>query len=134
MFDSHMHGLVLADQERIKSGFIEGLLLPVRSAKMLARDPELRRLALTPVAWLAILCAAVAVLTAGFGGAMVHRFYVVFAALAPLPTLLFGGHYARLAAETRKRLGITPGLVRISVGIEDIEDLVADVENAFAGV
>ena len=36
--------------------------------------------------------------------------------------------------ETRKRLGITPGLVRISVGIEDIEDLIADVENAFEGV
>ncbi len=36
--------------------------------------------------------------------------------------------------ETRKRLGITPGLVRISVGIEDVEDLVADLENAFAGV
>jgi cystathionine beta-lyase/cystathionine gamma-synthase len=36
--------------------------------------------------------------------------------------------------ETRTRLGITPGLVRISVGIEDIDDLIADVENAFAGV
>lgn len=36
--------------------------------------------------------------------------------------------------ETRKRLGITPGLVRISVGIEDIEDLIADLENAFDGV
>ena len=36
--------------------------------------------------------------------------------------------------ETRQRLGITPGLVRISVGIEDIQDLIADVENAFAGV
>jgi cystathionine beta-lyase/cystathionine gamma-synthase len=36
--------------------------------------------------------------------------------------------------ETRKRLGITPGLVRISVGIEDIEDLIADLENAFEGV
>ena len=33
--------------------------------------------------------------------------------------------------ETRRRLGITPGLVRISVGIEDIEDLIADLENAF---
>jgi len=33
--------------------------------------------------------------------------------------------------ETRKRLGITPGLVRISVGIEDIEDLIADVDQAF---
>lgn len=36
--------------------------------------------------------------------------------------------------EMRKRLGITPGLVRISVGIEDIEDLVADLDNAFDGV
>jgi cystathionine beta-lyase/cystathionine gamma-synthase len=36
--------------------------------------------------------------------------------------------------ETRTRLGITPGLVRISVGIEDLEDLLADLDNAFAGV
>ena len=36
--------------------------------------------------------------------------------------------------EMRNRLGITPGLVRISVGIEDIEDLIADLDNAFDGV
>jgi len=36
--------------------------------------------------------------------------------------------------ETRQRLGITPGLVRISVGIEDVEDIIADLDNAFAGV
>jgi cystathionine beta-lyase/cystathionine gamma-synthase len=36
--------------------------------------------------------------------------------------------------EMRKRLGITPGLVRISVGIEDVEDLMADLENAFDGM
>ncbi|MHB9001304.1 MAG: PLP-dependent transferase, partial [Thermoanaerobaculia bacterium] len=36
--------------------------------------------------------------------------------------------------DVRKRLGITPGLVRISVGIEDLEDLIADLENAFEGV
>jgi cystathionine beta-lyase/cystathionine gamma-synthase len=36
--------------------------------------------------------------------------------------------------EMRTRLGITPGLVRISVGIEDIEDLIADLDNAFDGV
>ena len=35
--------------------------------------------------------------------------------------------------EMRTRLGITPGLVRISVGIEDLEDLIADLENAFDG-
>ena len=36
--------------------------------------------------------------------------------------------------EMRTRLGITPGLVRISVGIEDVEDLIADLENAFDGM
>ena len=42
--------------------------------------------------------------------------------------------HASVPIETRQRLGITPGLVRISVGIEDIEDLIADLENAFDGV
>ncbi|HEV7241986.1 MAG TPA: PLP-dependent transferase, partial [Thermoanaerobaculia bacterium] len=42
--------------------------------------------------------------------------------------------HASVPLETRMRLGITPGLVRISVGIEDIEDLIADLENAFDGI
>jgi cystathionine gamma-lyase/cystathionine beta-lyase/cystathionine gamma-lyase/homocysteine desulfhydrase len=42
--------------------------------------------------------------------------------------------HASVPIEDRKRLGISPGLVRISVGIEDIEDLIADLENAFEGV
>ncbi|MBV9494003.1 MAG: cystathionine gamma-synthase [Acidobacteria bacterium] len=42
--------------------------------------------------------------------------------------------HASVPVEERKRLGIAPGLVRISVGIEDVEDLVADVENALAQV
>jgi cystathionine beta-lyase/cystathionine gamma-synthase len=42
--------------------------------------------------------------------------------------------HASVPIEDRKRLGITPGLVRISVGIEDVEDLIADLENAFDGV
>ena len=42
--------------------------------------------------------------------------------------------HASVPVEDRKRLGITPGLVRISVGIEDIEDLIDDLENAFDGV
>jgi cystathionine beta-lyase/cystathionine gamma-synthase len=42
--------------------------------------------------------------------------------------------HASVPAETRQRLGITPGLVRISVGIEDIEDLIGDLENAFEGI
>ena len=42
--------------------------------------------------------------------------------------------HASVPVEERRRLGINPGLVRISVGIEDIEDLIADLENAFDGV
>jgi cystathionine gamma-lyase/cystathionine beta-lyase/cystathionine gamma-lyase/homocysteine desulfhydrase len=42
--------------------------------------------------------------------------------------------HASVPLATRTRLGITPGLVRISVGIEDVADLIADVENAFAGI
>jgi cystathionine beta-lyase/cystathionine gamma-synthase len=42
--------------------------------------------------------------------------------------------HASVPVETRKRLGITPGLVRISVGIEDIEDLISDLETAFEGI
>ncbi len=32
--------------------------------------------------------------------------------------------------ETLKRLGITPGLIRLSVGLEDVEDLWADFDQA----
>jgi len=42
--------------------------------------------------------------------------------------------HASVPLEQRMRLGITPGLVRISVGIEDAEDLIADLENAFEGI
>jgi cystathionine gamma-lyase/cystathionine beta-lyase/cystathionine gamma-lyase/homocysteine desulfhydrase len=40
--------------------------------------------------------------------------------------------HASVPAEQRARLGITDGLVRISVGIEDVEDLILDLEQAFA--
>ena len=42
-------------------------------------------------------------------------------------------HFA-LSNEERERLGITQGLVRLSVGIEDKEDLIADLEQALAAV
>lgn len=32
--------------------------------------------------------------------------------------------------ETRRKMGITPGMIRVSVGIEDADDLAADFENA----
>ncbi len=38
--------------------------------------------------------------------------------------------HASVPAEQRARLGITDGLVRISVGIEDVEDIIADLDAA----
>jgi O-succinylhomoserine sulfhydrylase len=38
--------------------------------------------------------------------------------------------HQRLTNEQRAVLGITPGLVRLSVGIEDPEDLIADLTQA----
>jgi cystathionine beta-lyase/cystathionine gamma-synthase len=42
--------------------------------------------------------------------------------------------HASVPQETRQRLGIRPGLVRISVGIEDVEDIIADIESAFEAI
>jgi cystathionine beta-lyase/cystathionine gamma-synthase len=42
--------------------------------------------------------------------------------------------HAGLGAEGRAKIGITDGMVRLSVGIEDVEDLIADFEQALDGV
>ena len=31
-------------------------------------------------------------------------------------------------------MGVTPGLVRLSVGIEDVEDILADLEQALGAI
>jgi cystathionine beta-lyase/cystathionine gamma-synthase len=41
--------------------------------------------------------------------------------------------HAGLSAEERARLGIGDGLLRISVGLEDVEDIVGDLEQALEG-
>lgn len=38
--------------------------------------------------------------------------------------------HSKLTEEERARVGITPGLVRVSVGLEDVRDIVADLEGA----
>lgn len=40
--------------------------------------------------------------------------------------------HASVEIERRAQLGITEGLVRLSCGVEDVEDLLADLETAFA--
>jgi cystathionine gamma-lyase/homocysteine desulfhydrase len=42
--------------------------------------------------------------------------------------------HASIPPERRLEIGITDGLIRISVGIEDVEDLIADLEQALAQV
>jgi cystathionine beta-lyase/cystathionine gamma-synthase len=42
--------------------------------------------------------------------------------------------HASIPADIRQRIGITDGLVRLSVGIEDAEDLIADLDSALARV
>jgi O-succinylhomoserine sulfhydrylase len=38
--------------------------------------------------------------------------------------------HSKLTEEERQRVGITPGLVRFSIGLEDVADVIADVERA----
>lgn len=40
--------------------------------------------------------------------------------------------HAAIGAAGRKKIGLTDGMVRISVGIEDVEDIIADLEQALA--
>jgi len=40
------------------------------------------------------------------------------------------GGIEREIVETRNKLGITDGLVRVSVGIEDVEDIIEDLDQA----
>jgi cystathionine gamma-lyase len=38
--------------------------------------------------------------------------------------------HASIPAETRERIGISDGLIRLSVGVENVDDLIADLERA----
>lgn len=42
--------------------------------------------------------------------------------------------HASVELERRAKLGVTEGLVRLSCGVEDVEDLLEDLERAFQGV
>ena len=41
--------------------------------------------------------------------------------------------HASVPAEQRKALGIDDSLIRLSVGIEDVDDLIADLKEALSG-
>ena len=40
--------------------------------------------------------------------------------------------HAAIPKEERERTGVVDSLIRLSVGVEDIEDLIADLEQALA--
>ena len=40
--------------------------------------------------------------------------------------------HASIPREVREEIGISDGLVRLSVGIESLEDLVEDIENSLS--
>jgi len=42
--------------------------------------------------------------------------------------------HQQLSAEEQLATGVTPGLVRLAVGLEGIDDILADLERGFAGV
>jgi cystathionine beta-lyase/cystathionine gamma-synthase len=42
--------------------------------------------------------------------------------------------HASVPKDMRDRMGVTDGLIRLSVGIEDVEDLIEDIAQALAGV
>jgi len=42
--------------------------------------------------------------------------------------------HSKVTPEARLKANITNGLVRFSVGIEDVEDIIADLDQAFAKI
>jgi hypothetical protein len=89
--------------------FLYGLMQPLMSLRLLVRDRALLRAALVPVFWIAAFCAVVSLLHLSDGPrSMLRHFYRTFAVLAPLPSVLMAGHYARLAVRARSPLGLAP--------------------------
>jgi hypothetical protein len=84
---------------------VYGLAQPLVGIRMLATHHELLEAALVPAGLVAAFCAVVALL--GDGDDFLHRFYTTFAVLAPLPSILFANHYARLAVRARHALGFS---------------------------
>jgi hypothetical protein len=85
---------------------VYGLAQPLVGARVLVTHRKLLEAALVPAVLLAAVCAVIALVSEG--GSFLHRFYTTFAVLAPLPSILLAGHYARLAAQARLAFGFSP--------------------------
>lgn len=82
-----------------------GLAQPVLGLRLVLRDRQLLEAAVKPAVLLAGFCALAAALHIGDGKTFLRRFYTTFALLAPLPSIVFAPHYARMAVAVRQKLG-----------------------------
>ena len=84
-----------------------GFSQPLLGMRLLLADRELLQESLYPAAVLALVCALYASVQGGSGQwSWFGEFYKAFAATAPLPSLVFANHYARLGALMRWRMGL----------------------------
>ena len=63
------------------------------------------------------------------------RLFLLAASLGGVESLvvlpIYSSHY-RMSLEELQRAGVTPGTVRVSIGLEDPQDLIADLKQALA--
>jgi hypothetical protein len=98
-------------REAGRAGLVRyGLAQPFLGLRVLFGSHDLLGIALAPALGVLLVAGLVAYGTAVERGALegVGAFLLTVAALAPLPSLLFGRVYAHLAAKARVRLGLPP--------------------------
>ena len=89
--------------------FLYGLAQPLLGMQLVVRDKRLLEAAVKPAVLLAGFCALAAALhLSKAGDTFLLRFYKTFAYLAPIPSVVFAAHYARMAVVVREKLGFGP--------------------------
>lgn len=56
------------------------------------------------------------------------------AAVTSMVARPYSGSHASMTAEEKASIGLTPALVRLSIGLEDIDDLKSDLDHAFRAI
>jgi hypothetical protein len=86
-----------------------GFAQPLLGLRLVVRDSDLRTASVVPVLGLLLICVGAALLAEeGTAWERVGVAYATLLALAPIPSVLFGRHYARLAARVHTTLGLGP--------------------------
>lgn len=85
-----------------------GMQQPLYGLRVVLREPALRRIAVVPIAFLAVVCLLVALSGERAVGERLEVFAATMFSLAAVPVVLFGRTYRRLAATARGPLGLSP--------------------------